>query len=851
MYFNLLRVMRHPIYQRLLSLFGLYKKVLGKILLYTSIFVFIVIILLGTLLTVTYYNKDYITERILQTLFQNYGLSVEMKSVELSLFPILLSQNIVLDSVTLRYTEKKETVLQSESLKFSFSLLELLTKSQFTLKTITAKNGSIFITPKIIETFSPTDTVSDIALLFSNIVLDNITLNVRYPDFQFVAFLLDNQFVFKDGSINLIEARGKIKCQQLSVPKFQLKKVVNIEYDALLSRQRLILRQFNLLQEKIMLDCKNSAIDFSQEDFLISVKSPTVNIVTLEKIVAEYVDDLVLNNPLNVESGNIAFHVVGYGKFASPSELLCKVRCWGESVNVTDKKTEQQLHALNFDIGFGGNLKNGTLWFYKTDFNWKEIPVNINGKINYSQNPYLNVALSFKTPTDQVKTFGNIDFLNLAGQFEVKGFLSDVTQENFLNVSRSGNVTVSAITFKEEQITLRNTSAFFDDAILKGESFLESNFATGFLYTEIENFKLLQKPNEKSNLIINSKLNCDRLNIDILNATLQQFWKPTVGQGNNNSSPLYLTLDLACKQFTIKEKVGKSFIGELFVSPTLIRINNAKADFFDGILQTNLQVKNESYGFSISGTLNLQSIDVSQTFNFFENFNQKNLTGDEISGSLSGNITFSSRLNKNYDLDRESLWCLADIELKNGILHSSTIKKALSPYINEKLLSEIKFAALKNTILVNRQTITIPNMILQNNVFSTEFSGTQSFSGNFEYYALFNVSEVFQRNKNKDITQPLKNGGAKLGLTIKGNLDHYNIKLEQHIVKLPNLSGISNTVESIKQTLNEPVEIPTKQLQYQIDDDDFQENEDTSSSPRNIKIQPDRRSNIVDEWKDE
>lgn len=822
----------------------------------TSVTLFAILLLLCILLGVTYLKKDYIAQRILKKLADNNGLHIEMQHTSLSLFPLSLSQNIVLEKVVILAADPENPILTARKLLFRFNIFELLLKPEFTLKKIEAQHGKVLVNNDLVDLFKKNTRPSSIKLNLSDIDLEDIKFEIKYGQVSVTLFGKKNRLTFTNDSIPKIRLQGASQISSLTIDKlWRLPKPIGITYDIYFVDKRLIAEKFMISVEKVILNCSKSAIDFRSQEFLVYLLKPSMNVQELKKLENLYLQNITRQIPLIPTTGDLQFHFMGYGLLNNPSKLRCKCRLKGKDFAFSDTTEMQQLSDVNFDLGYSGTLSQGILKINSANFTWRDIPVNINGKIAYTKKTHLDIRVSYATKKNQLLKFENIELVNLSGSMKVKGSLSNVTQENLLQISRSGDITIESIFLKDPNFTLRNISAFFDGGTIKGESFMESNFATGYLYSEIENFRIIPTRNQSYNLVVNSRLNCDMLNVDLLSATIQKFQTKARNSQEHTLPPLYLTLYLSCKKFIIRGNEGSNLTGKLLQYPNFVRISDAKANFFEGHFTSDLQLNREPSGYVLTGAAELKHIDVSKAFAFFDNFNQKNLTYQEISGNLSGNFSFKSKLNSEHNIIPETFWCTADIEITDGVLRSSLIQKALSSYIDPNVLSEIQFATLKNRILVNEQRITIPEMRVENNVFSINFSGTQQFSGQFEYAALFNFSDIIKRNKKKDLPTNSKNNTPTLGVIIQGNSLNYTVKLQQHVFKLPDMTYVNTVVKSIDQKLNEPVPVPETNLEYQNQDDEISFDSISSTQKTLDKKSPIRgqnqKSNLDFDWKDD
>jgi hypothetical protein len=190
----------------------------------------------------------------------------------------------------------------------------------------------------------------------------------------------------------------------------------------------------------------------------------------------------------------------------------------------------------------------------------------------------------------------------------------------------------------------------------------------------------------------------------------------------------------------------------------------------------------------------LDNVDLDKLLFKFENFGQEHIVSDNLQGRLTTRIKGNIRVYPDLvpDLDQSELEM--DVKVLNGRLKNYNPMLALSDYMGDKNLQNVRFDTLKNNLVVKEGRINIPNMTIESTLGHMEFAGTHDNQNNIDYYLRIPWKTVrkaaWQKlvgGKNKgesDASQedeiieldPDKNI-KYLNLKIKGSIDDYKISL--------------------------------------------------------------------------
>ncbi len=190
----------------------------------------------------------------------------------------------------------------------------------------------------------------------------------------------------------------------------------------------------------------------------------------------------------------------------------------------------------------------------------------------------------------------------------------------------------------------------------------------------------------------------------------------------------------------------------------------------------------------------LENVDLDKLLFKFENFGQDHLVSENLQGRLSSRIRGKIRVYPDMvpDLDQSELEM--DVRVLNGRLKNYNPMLALSDYMGDKNLQNVRFDTLQNNLVVKKGKIEIPNMTIESTIGHMEFAGTHDNNNNIDYYLRIPWKTVRKaawkklvgskndtignESQEDEIIEVDPNKNIKyLNLKIKGSIDDYKISL--------------------------------------------------------------------------
>lgn len=190
----------------------------------------------------------------------------------------------------------------------------------------------------------------------------------------------------------------------------------------------------------------------------------------------------------------------------------------------------------------------------------------------------------------------------------------------------------------------------------------------------------------------------------------------------------------------------------------------------------------------------LNHVDLDKLLLKFENFGQDHLVSENLQGKLTAKIRGNIRVYPDLvpDLDQSSLEM--DVKVLDGKLKNYDPMLALSQYMGDKNLRNIRFDTLQNSLAIDKGKITIPAMSIESTLGHMELSGTHDSGQNIDYYLrlpwetvrkatwqkLFGSKKdnIVDQDREDEIVEVDPNRKTKfLNLKIQGNIDDYKVSV--------------------------------------------------------------------------
>ncbi|AXG68185.1 hypothetical protein KORDIASMS9_00375 [Kordia sp. SMS9] len=189
----------------------------------------------------------------------------------------------------------------------------------------------------------------------------------------------------------------------------------------------------------------------------------------------------------------------------------------------------------------------------------------------------------------------------------------------------------------------------------------------------------------------------------------------------------------------------------------------------------------------------ITNVDLDKLLFKFENLGQDHLVSENLQGKITSRITGKIRVYPDMvpDLDQSTLEM--DVKVLNGRLKNYDPMLALSDYMGNKNLRNIRFDTLQNSLNVDKGKIYIPSMTIESTLGHMELSGSHDNNHNIDYYLRIPWKTVrkaawYKLFKRKDrtideeqedeIVEVNTNKRTRyINVKVKGTIDDYKVSL--------------------------------------------------------------------------
>ncbi|WP_025742028.1 AsmA family protein [Aquimarina pacifica] len=190
----------------------------------------------------------------------------------------------------------------------------------------------------------------------------------------------------------------------------------------------------------------------------------------------------------------------------------------------------------------------------------------------------------------------------------------------------------------------------------------------------------------------------------------------------------------------------------------------------------------------------MNNVDLDKLLFKFENFGQDHLVSENLQGKLTSRIKGKIRVYPDMvpDLDQSNIEM--EVKVLNGRLKNYDPMLALSEYMGDKNLQNIRFDTLQNNLAIKKGKIHIPAMTIESTLGHIELSGTHDHNQNIDYYLRIPWKTVrkaawgklFGNKKETVISEEQEDQIVEidttkktkyLNLKIKGSIDNYKVSL--------------------------------------------------------------------------
>ncbi|MFH0759355.1 MAG: AsmA-like C-terminal region-containing protein [Bacteroidota bacterium] len=321
---------------------------------------------------------------------------------------------------------------------------------------------------------------------------------------------------------------------------------------------------------------------------------------------------------------------------------------------------------------------------------------------------------------------------------------------------------------------------------------------------------------------------------------------------------LDLRLVFIIDDFVKDHLVAKNVRGTARYDSPVFYVDSLTMQTMDGTLRGSFGMAQDAGG-TIFASVNasLYKLNISELFDAFNNFGQKQVTYEHLKGSISGTSIFSAEFDPSFTIRPASILSENDITIQKGELIGFKPIMALSRFIEVEELRDIRFETLENNILIRENQVIIPVMDIQSNALDLSASGTHSFNNTYEYHLRMKLSDILYKkargaSRYSEFEMAEDESDTRvLFLKVYDNGSGANVEIDREKAAMKIRNDLKNEKSDLKRILNEELgffkhedEVHTRKNQDEVQREfyrfEFSEENDTLK-PQDIKKKKERQ----------
>jgi uncharacterized protein involved in outer membrane biogenesis len=398
----------------------------------------------------------------------------------------------------------------------------------------------------------------------------------------------------------------------------------------------------------------------------------------------------------------------------------------------------------NYTNGLGFNDANSAILITEFRGEYKEIPIHIpSANINNLEKP---IAVGkFNSEYDVVKlgNFINEEFITFyGGTAKVNlDFKVDIVDLKLNKPKFTGSIIVNnaSLFLKSKNVNFKKTDIelyFTEQALLIKKIKFQDKVNTVFMEGSVDNFlNLYYDAPEKMN--VKWKIYSPYLDVkQIVSVLSYQYGIPSKSKKNSRSSndleevlrKSQFSLEMKVDKLTYKKMAAKNFKVNISMAKKGLYVNNVSIKGSTGssmIIDANVIPRGQFLSFTTN--IKIKEGNISKFLASFNNFGIKSFTPNDIKGNLSLNTSLFGIINKEKELNTNSISGKIAFQIKDGALtdFEPMIKIGKIAFPNRDV-KHIAFSNLSGNATINGDLIQVEKLKVSSNVMNIDVNGVYS-----------------------------------------------------------------------------------------------------------------------------
>lgn len=745
--------------------------------------------------------KDQIIRKVVEQANTYLKVPVEVRQIDVHFWRTFPRISVAFEDLYINDPlSKKDTMLRLEQLSLRFNPFDLIS-GNYHVQQVSAFNGFVNL-----STTANGESNFDIFKNDSNKSSPfNLKLKAIRLDDIIIAYRAANDAYFFDGKIHsstlsgkfsdahsLLNASGNISIQQIKKQNLVVLKKQPLDFDVQLQynqkekRIKLPQAQINIAHLPFLIDGEfepeGNSLDIRSNGLsmlpFIRLLSPT-DANQIAKIKANGSVDFQLHYqsaPDLIEPKIAAYFKIKNGELTEPNygSKIRDLTCFGTYQNLPI----DEIKIDRFTFKSEGSSFDGNLLF--KDFNDPSLNIGINGKL-----PLAFVHALY--PLAQIQKIKGDAFINLKGhlvsnknkQWQIKSLdgqanikASQLMIQDFKNHFEQIN---AKITFNKNDIQINDCKAKIGS----------SDF--------IANLKIMdyrRQFSSKSPYQIFGNMEAKSLDLN----DFQQSAKASSRAGIKSdnwllTSFLELNFPFRIQTLNYDNKVLTNLKGKLNFSGRRIALDALGFKHASGNWNGEIQMREvEPAQFIINCEGAVHQVDLKTLFRQWNNFDQSVFVSEQLAGTAQLDYNLNFKYNADKGLDEQSLLAKINCQIEDGRLYKAPILQELAQSLTfakqrpilgaknqealKKKLQDVRFATLRNSVLIANRKISFEKMHIASNALDIDLVGQHTFDHHIDYAVSLRLRDLLIQETQSEFGQIMDDGtGIHLYVRCTGSLD--------------------------------------------------------------------------------
>jgi len=199
----------------------------------------------------------------------------------------------------------------------------------------------------------------------------------------------------------------------------------------------------------------------------------------------------------------------------------------------------------------------------------------------------------------------------------------------------------------------------------------------------------------------------------------------------------------------------------------------------------------------LTGRLALEQVNIDQVFFKFDNFGQDYLVSNQVHGTLDGTIDVKSHLYPDLTPKLDHTDAHMDLKITDGRLENFAPMQAMSDFMGERNLKNIRFGEMENTFDFSDGVLSVPKMKIASTLGYIFLSGSQDMQERINYEVQVPLSLVQSAGWNM-LRSKISGGSNKAGADDTAEAEEEIISEQTGLIRRYMTFNISGTVEEFE-----------------------------------------------------